>query len=124
MKLGNYMDSTEGRKLFSESLGYFKLHSSFKQEYSVNSNEHIIEFSLPHNIIDLFLQGKYSEIYKDEKRLEVLKKINIKNIVQKTNESFELFKNVVYEDFNVEIENDGRECDYPPIISQEIFNYE
>jgi hypothetical protein len=96
---------------------------------------HMIVLKLPKDIIPIFLKGDYSKMFNSEEVDIVYNKIISKagieynnpiyNIVTKHPDHKKVFENELKEDFGKYIViNDDRELDYPPVLKNEIFNYD
>ena len=129
-----YLDIGFGRNLFFDTLDFFKKQSYYIEDYAYDDialgHQHMIVFKLPEDFkesIDKFKEGKYSEIYSNPESY-VRKKTNkgeyndAYKVLTKCSTYFHKFNQTLRKDFDVLLEeNDGRELDYPPILSEEIF---
>lgn len=126
----------------SDFLDWFRSHPSYHDDYEYddfNGNKHMLVVNLPEQhkgIITKFINGSYSSMYnKDTIDRLFNKKMKIGRIEQDNDKYLvlthdsryrEVFKKRLKEDFNY---NSGdiaidAEYDYPPILGEEIFNYE
>jgi len=121
---------------------YFKTLDNYVTEYSygeLTGNLRMLVITLPsivrENIIELFIQGKYSELYTPKQIEYIIPKTSVVNKIEnynpiysilKKSESYEkIFMQKLEKDFGVlPIPYDGRELDYPPNLKMEIFNYQ
>lgn len=103
----------------------------------IDENYSQLIINLPHDVIDLFLKGAYSKMFSEEtiEKCFSKKKRNAKGVDEYTavyeiltkKESGKIkFKNKIASDFSYsdveELVLD--EYDYPPVLSQEVYNYD
>lgn len=135
----------KNRMLFSNFLEWFNSHPSYNLDYEYDDfegNKHMLVFNIPENyqgIIEKFIEGKYSQLYDrdDVDRLisKTIKDERNKNIDLTNDSYFILTRNPAFrEKFKKQLKQDFRytggdilhdaEYDYPPILGEEVFNYE
>lgn len=128
---GTYRKVMESRKTFMKALSYFKEHDYYVDDYHFDSfktgHKHMVIFKLPfENMTENFIDGKYSKLYPDVSqyvdKIKDNKYNDVYKILKKDPQFFHKFNHKLDKDFGVLLkENDGRELDYPPDLTEEIF---
>jgi len=126
---------------FHNFLEWFQDNEFYSTDYEydeIDGNKHMLVFKIPENhegIVSRFIKGKYSSLYSDESLKRLFSRIVKRDgkeyynerlqILEKDPKYRERFKKQLVKDFNYFGEIDSTsEFDYPPILSEEIFNYE
>jgi hypothetical protein len=111
-------------------------HEAYLDDYVFSDPKYqVLVVRLPREVIVNFLEGNYSKIINKVEIEKFYKKKVRKNgkenytkvysVVKKLPHQRQAFINEVWEDFKSNIEGSViEEYDYPPILSQEIFNYD
>lgn len=132
-KIDNYV-------IFEEVMGYLRSHHSWVEDYifSLQDNLHMIVIKNPKpKSIESFLIGAYSKMYsKEDINRFFLKFINFKGIdryttvysvLTKREDYFPIFCEKIKTEFNVSYDtqyNPELEMDFPPLLGEEVFNYD
>jgi len=111
-------------------------HEAYLDDYVyTNPNFHVIVIRLPRHVIAPFLEGNYSKLVNNVEVEKFYKKMIRKNMKEQYTKVYSVVKKLphqrqkfiqqVWEDFGSNIEGSHiEEYDYPPILGQEILNYE
>lgn len=148
-KAGNYIDVASSRIVFSQSLMYFQSHSAYVTDYCYDSNRtghyHVVVLKLPFpEKTNLFLEGKYSQLY-SQKQLDewFIKEIQVKivdgesiktskkltdqwSVLTKDSSYIPTFINQVKEEFNTNLnpaDVTAMEYDFKPSLNQEVLRH-
>lgn len=136
-----YRDSAISRSKFSEFLQWFSNGPFYYTDYEfdgLDGDKHMIVIRLPEEhsgITTRFVEGKYSQLYSQEAIERLIDKTRFEKKIEYDNDIYliltkdkryrEKFRNKLKLDFqyNHDIREDI-ELEYPPILKQEIFNYD
>lgn len=134
IKKGGYLNKFKGREDFQESLKFIRDTECYVDDYHfdniISGHKHCIVIKIPkefRNIIPLFKEGKYSEMF-NIKQLKYIDSLSyVFGVITRTNKQKEKFREMIFESFNVSLTDEdmeNREYDYPPNMKNEIFNYD
>lgn len=143
-KYDRYLDKKTGYKDFYSFIEFIKNQDYYVDDYTFNDYAHVVIFNIHEmfgNLIDKFIEGKYSQLY-TEKHLKmgvISKKIKIRGkyiesvpykIITRDKEYRKEFFKKLNTDFKSKVDpfdkdiiNDDRELEYKPFLKQEILNY-
>ena len=146
-----YFNEVSARIEFLDFLDYFRNHDSYVDDYPaddiITGHLHVIVWKIPsrfnnRNLIELFLAGKYSELYTLEEISYMVSK-NVKKTLESKGQEITIevpnsqysiltkapsyrkkFQRKVRRDFRTKIDlEEDIELDYPPIVSEEWLNF-
>lgn len=125
-------------KHYQKTISYISDTDLYLDDYIYDDKHHMLVLKLKPGIVDLFLNGEYDKLYTEEELDICFQKTIIKDgieyendtrrILEKNSSYKNLFVTYLNKEFNTNLNNsdikDDVQYDIPPVLKEEIFNYE
>lgn len=124
------IDNKANPSIFNELIDYIMDKEYYEDDYSfdniITGRMQMVILKLPEDVIQQFLDGKYSKMYYYEDARDFIIDNNVYNVLIKSKEHKPTFIKELEIEFGTTLtmeELGDRELDIPPKKSEEIFNY-